>query len=602
MRRAADVHALGAREEHDLPARLPEPVAPVRLLAEEEVVLVEEADLVDRLATNEHARAHHDLAIAHLVVVEATRVERVERPRSRRELAQEEVLGREPPQRREPAHRALQRPVRVQQARPERRPHGATRPANSTRRSSASPTSQASAFRMRTYRLSVSRMPDVPAGTETTVLRLDHADLREPLANEARPCRRASRCRRRASRRRDAREALLDPGQRVVRDDDDRDVLVTHARPAAACLRGRPPRRMMAPPGSASTTVTRKKRNPAANAWSAPTPRLPRKLTKNASRTASPFKRERDEHDEEEQRPHHVVDAHVEVDPDGLRATAQIERMRTACTASVTARTATEEARRPAIVVDALVERPRTIALEPEPVEERLRAAEQRARRAREEEEREDEGPEDEHALEPEVRAHVVVADREDEADRAEEHRRGASEPALEHHGPGDDGDSPRVPAHGLDDPDGIAAERSREHLAGRVRDEVRAREPREPLVDPVRAEEPAPAQREDRHREHHDRHREGEPAEARPRRGCRASSRARSSRRGRRSRPRSGRASRRAACYGSRAAPGATSSVRSSNAMFAAATAVGCPRPSYGGLTSTTSYPEKRRPRRARR
>jgi hypothetical protein len=35
--------------------------------------------------------------------------------------------------------------------------------------------------------------------------------------------------------------------------------------------------------------VTRKKRNPEANAWSAGTPTLPRKLTKNASRTAMPL-------------------------------------------------------------------------------------------------------------------------------------------------------------------------------------------------------------------------------------------------------------------------------------------------------------------------
>ena len=42
-------------------------------------------------------------------------------------------------------------------------------------------------------------------------------------------------------------------------------------------------------PGRASAVVTRKKRKPAANAWSAGTPTLPRKLTKNASRTAIPF-------------------------------------------------------------------------------------------------------------------------------------------------------------------------------------------------------------------------------------------------------------------------------------------------------------------------
>ena len=46
---------------------------------------------------------------------------------------------------------------------------------------------------------------------------------------------------------------------------------------------------MITAPGNASTSVTRKNRNPAANAASAPTPTLPRKLTKNASRTAIPF-------------------------------------------------------------------------------------------------------------------------------------------------------------------------------------------------------------------------------------------------------------------------------------------------------------------------
>ena len=115
MRRTPDVHALGAGEEQDLPAGLPEAVAPVRLLAEEEERLVQRADLLDGLAPHEHAGAHHDLDLALLVVLEPARIERVEQLRARRELAQEEVLGREPPQRREAAHRALQRPVGVQE-------------------------------------------------------------------------------------------------------------------------------------------------------------------------------------------------------------------------------------------------------------------------------------------------------------------------------------------------------------------------------------------------------------------------------------------------------------------------------------------------------
>ena len=104
----------------------------------------------------------------------------------------------------------------------------------------------------------------------------------------------------------------------------------------------RPPRidsqSRIAPPGSASATVTRKKRKPAAKAASASTPTLPRKLTKNASRTAKPFSVNGHEQDEEEQRPHHVVDARAEVDPD-CAARAQIARIRTAWIAVVKTKT-----------------------------------------------------------------------------------------------------------------------------------------------------------------------------------------------------------------------------------------------------------------------
>ena len=240
VRGAADVDALGAREEEDLPARLPEPVAPVRLLAEEEERLVERPHLVDRVPPHEHARTHDELGLAHLVVVEAARVERVERPRPRRELAQEEVLGRQPPQGREPAHRPLQRPVRVQQARPDDR--GARPPsANATSRASASPRSHASAFREEDVPALGLPDPQVPAGPEPAVLRLDDAHLREPLADEGDGAVARAVVDDDDLLAPDAREAVLDPGQRVVGDDDDRCVL-SHARPAAASLRGLPPR------------------------------------------------------------------------------------------------------------------------------------------------------------------------------------------------------------------------------------------------------------------------------------------------------------------------------------------------------------------------
>ena len=117
VRRAAHVDDLGAGEEEHLPARRAEAVAPVRLLAEHEERLVEQADLVGGRAPHEQRGAVEPVDLAHLVVLEAARVERVQQRRTRRQLAQEEVLGREPPQRGEPARRALQRPVFVQQTR-----------------------------------------------------------------------------------------------------------------------------------------------------------------------------------------------------------------------------------------------------------------------------------------------------------------------------------------------------------------------------------------------------------------------------------------------------------------------------------------------------
>ena len=85
----------------------------------------------------------------------------------------------------------------------------------------------------------------------------------------------------------DALEAVLDPGKGVVR--RDHDGRVNHAPTSARAPPRTDSQSRIAPPGTASATVTRKKRKPPANAWSASTPTLPRKLTKNASRTAKPF-------------------------------------------------------------------------------------------------------------------------------------------------------------------------------------------------------------------------------------------------------------------------------------------------------------------------
>jgi hypothetical protein len=154
----------------------------------------------------------------------------------------------------------------------------------------------------------------------------------------------------------------------------------------------------------------------------------------------------------------------------------------------------------------------------PHTLEERLDATQERTRRPGEEHEPEEEGAEHEDSLEPEVRAHVVRADRQQEADRAEEHRRSPAQASLEEHRPGDHRGAPRMPAPGLDNPDRVAAERRRKDLAGRVGDEVRPREPGQALVDAVRLEQPSPSPGEAGDRDHHDRDRQREPRDVRVR------------------------------------------------------------------------------------
>ena len=150
--------------------------------------------------------------------------------------------------------------------------------------------------------------------------------------------------------------------------------------------------------------------------------------------------------------------------------------------------------------------------------EHRLDASEKRPGRAREEEEAERQRAEDEQPFDPQVRADVVLPDREQKPDRAEGDGGCSSYSALEQHRPRDRGPPPGMPTRRLHDADSVAAERRRKHLTRGVRDEVGAREPGHALVNVVRGEQPAPAQREDRNGKEHDRHRECEPREVRVR------------------------------------------------------------------------------------
>ena len=286
VRGAVHVRRPGIRVEEGAPAGLPEAVGPVDLFAEEEEALVGRTDLVDRGAADEPHGAHQDLRLAHLVVGEAGRVEGVQRAGAGSERAQEEVLGREPPERREPAHRPLQRAVRVAEARPDDRRVGMR---VGERHERVEGSGVQPGVRVEQEHVAPARPLDagVPACREPAVLLLDDGDLGEALAHEG-DCAvgravvdddglgAAHAC-----------ERLLDPRQRVVRDAHDRDVAhlgtALRAPPLSAS------HAMIAAPGSAKATVTTKNRKPVANARSADTPSAPRNETKNDSRTASPF-------------------------------------------------------------------------------------------------------------------------------------------------------------------------------------------------------------------------------------------------------------------------------------------------------------------------
>ena len=118
---------------------------------------------------------------------------------------------------------------------------------------------------------------------------------------------------------RDAREALLDPRQGVVGDDDAGD-----ARRRQPCSsRGRAPPRnpsqsRIAAPGSASATVTRKKRKPGRERLVGGDADAAEEADEERLAHGEAVERERDQQDEEEERAHHVVDARPELDPDRL--------------------------------------------------------------------------------------------------------------------------------------------------------------------------------------------------------------------------------------------------------------------------------------------
>ena len=226
--------------------------------------------------------------------------------------------------------------------------------------------------------------------------------------------------------------------------------------------------------------------------------------------------RERDEQDEEEERPHHVVDPRRELDPHRTGGRPDREHAH-GLDRDREEEERDQESRPVAECVDTVVDGANG-ALEPKRAQQRRRRAEQRPGRTREEEEGEEDRPDHERAFDPEVGADVVAAEREQEPERAEQDRRSAAERTLEQHDRGDRAEPRRVAPRGLEDPHGIAADRGRQDLPRRVRDEVGARQPRQALAHPLRGQQPPPALGHRDHRQRHDRDREQEPPRARVR------------------------------------------------------------------------------------
>ncbi len=143
-----------------------------------------------------------------------------------------------------------------------------------------------------------------------------------------------------------------------------------------------------------------------------------------------PVDGERNEHHEEQERPHHVIGPRREVDPYGLGAEPDREHAHRLHTEGE-CRNPEQQARVLAVGVKGCVD----LAGEPlgaERSKQRPGQRQQRPHPAREEKEAGEDGPDDEDELDPDVGADVVMPDREQEADRGQHERGCAADRPLE--------------------------------------------------------------------------------------------------------------------------------------------------------------------------
>src|SRR4029453_13690985 len=234
---------------------------------------------------------------------------------------------------------------------------------------------------------------------------------------------------------------------------------------------------------------------------------LPEEADEERLAYREPVDRERDQHHEEEERPHDVVRPWREVDPDRLAAEPDgqdADRLH--------AERDEEDREQDPHVVPVRVHRVVDAGdelVQSDPREYGSAELEQRPRAAREEQEAEDDRRDDEECLDPEIGADVVVADGEQEPDCGQQKRAGAANRALEEDGRCAGVAMPGMAPRRLVDAHRIAADRRRQDLPRRVGDEVRGGQPAHVVLDALRAKQklPAPGHRQDR--DHHQEERE---------------------------------------------------------------------------------------------
>ena len=148
---------------------------------------------------------------------------------------------------------------------------------------------------------------------------------------------------------------------------------------------------MIARPGAREQDVITKKRNPHAKAASGETPRLPKKLTKKASRTPRPLTVNGTSMTRKSSGPEHDVREHGQVDPDGAPRGVDGEDPRELKQDGHGG----DDEQGPAVIpvaVDPVVDGPGR-RLEPQLARERQQEREPAAHRAREEDDTRDQHP-----------------------------------------------------------------------------------------------------------------------------------------------------------------------------------------------------------------